>query len=117
MNQFPIAVRADKVCKTYRLYESPADRLKELLLRRPWHRGFQALTDVSFELPEGQALGLIGENGAGKSTLLKIVAGTTQATSGSVSRRGVVASCTNSSSASTESNSWISPLYLAANLR
>ncbi len=87
-----IAVRADKVCKTYRLYESPADRLKELLLRRPRHRGFQALTDVSFELPEGQALGLIGENGAGKSTLLKIVAGTTQATSGSVQRRGVVAS-------------------------
>lgn len=86
------AVRAEKVCKTYRLYESPADRLKELFLRRPRHRGFPALTDVSFTLPRGGALGLIGENGAGKSTLLKIVAGTTQPTAGSVERHGVVAS-------------------------
>src|SRR6185436_18041730 len=92
MNQFPIAVRADRICKTYRLYESPADRLKELFLRRPRHRGFQALTDVSFSLAKGEALGLIGENGAGKSTLLKIVAGTTQPSSGAVERHGVVAS-------------------------
>ena len=77
-----IAVRAEKVCKIYRLYDSPSDRLKELLLRKTSHRGFSALTDVSFELPRGKALGLIGENGAGKSTLLKIVAGTTRQTSG-----------------------------------
>jgi lipopolysaccharide transport system ATP-binding protein len=87
-----IAVRAEKVCKAYRLYENPADRLKELIFRRPRHRGFPALTDVSFSLSRGRALGLIGENGAGKSTLLKIVAGTTQATSGLVERQGVVAS-------------------------
>jgi len=87
-----IAVRAEKVSKVYKLYDSPSDRLKELLLRRPRHRGFPALTDVSFELERGRALGLIGENGAGKSTLLKIVAGTTRQTSGSVERNGVVAS-------------------------
>ncbi len=92
MTQADIAVRAEKVCKTYRLYDSPADRLKEILLRRRRYRDFHALSNVSFELPAGKALGLTGENGAGKSTLLKIVAGTTQATSGVVERRGVVAS-------------------------
>jgi len=86
------AVRAEKICKTYKLYDSGSDRIKELFLRRRRHRGFDAVKDVSFELPKGKALGLIGENGAGKSTLLKIVAGTTMATSGSVERRGSVAS-------------------------
>jgi len=87
-----LAVRADRVSKTYRVYASGADRLRELLFRRRRHREFHALSDVSFDLPRGRALGLIGENGAGKSTLLKIVAGTTRATSGTVERRGAVAS-------------------------
>ncbi len=87
-----LAVRADRVSKTYRVYASGGDRLRELLFRRPRHREFRALSDVSFDLPRGRALGLIGENGAGKSTLLKIVAGTTRATSGTVERRGTVAS-------------------------
>ncbi|HEY6931334.1 MAG TPA: ABC transporter ATP-binding protein, partial [Thermoanaerobaculia bacterium] len=86
------AVRAEKVSKTYFLYDSPADRLKELVLRRRRAREFRALDSISFELPAGEALGVIGENGAGKSTLLKIVAGTTRPTSGSISRQGTVAS-------------------------
>ena len=86
------AIRADRVSKTYRVYDSAADRLREILLRRPRHRDFHALRDVSFEVARGGALGLIGENGAGKSTLLKIVAGTTRASSGSIDLHGTVAS-------------------------
>ena len=86
------AVVADAVCKTYRVYATAGDRLRELVFRRPRHREFHALRDVSFALPRGAALGLIGENGAGKSTLLKIVAGTTQASSGTIVRDGAVAS-------------------------
>lgn len=86
------AVTARDVSKIYKVYDSAGDRLRELISRRPRHREFHALRDVSFALPRGAALGLIGENGAGKSTLLKVVAGTTQPTSGSVQRRGIVAS-------------------------
>jgi lipopolysaccharide transport system ATP-binding protein len=86
------AVRADRLSKSYRIYESAGERLRELIFRKPRHREFHALSDVSFTLGRGKALGLIGENGAGKSTLLKIVAGTTRATSGEIERRGTVAS-------------------------
>ncbi|MFN2386868.1 MAG: ABC transporter ATP-binding protein [Thermoanaerobaculia bacterium] len=86
------AVRVLEISKLYRLYDSPAARLKELLLRKPQHKAFQALSKLSFELPAGKSLGLIGENGAGKSTLLRIVAGTTQPSTGRVERSGVVAS-------------------------
>lgn len=92
MNPSEVAVSADRVSKTYRVYDSAGDRLRELVFRRPRHREFHALSGVSFELPRGRALGLIGENGAGKSTLLKIIAGTTRASSGSVECRGAVAS-------------------------
>ena len=59
---------------------------------RPHHAEIWALNDVSFDVAEGQVLGVIGRNGAGKSTLLKILTRITTPTSGRATIRGRVGS-------------------------
>jgi lipopolysaccharide transport system ATP-binding protein len=56
------------------------------------HEEFWALKNVSFDIQQGDRVGIIGRNGAGKSTLLKILSRITEPTSGKVSIKGRVAS-------------------------
>jgi lipopolysaccharide transport system ATP-binding protein len=53
---------------------------------------FWAVRDLSFQVPVGQRVGLIGRNGAGKSTLLKLLSRITEPTAGRIVQRGRVAS-------------------------
>ena len=107
----PVIVVKD-VCKTFRIWASPAQRLIAPALHRAGtalaiaspsfaqrlHASAQrrlhvheALHDISFSLQRGQALGIIGLNGSGKSTLLQIIAGVLPASSGTVYTHGRVA--------------------------
>lgn len=86
-------IEAAHLSKGYPLYRRRWDRLRDLLLagRRDAGAIFWALRDVSFEVPAGATLGVIGDNGAGKSTLLSIVAGIVRPTEGEIRVRGRVA--------------------------
>jgi lipopolysaccharide transport system ATP-binding protein len=99
-----VAIRAEGLSKRYILHHDrpPYGRLSEALsslVRRPFRKAstpsteeFWALRDVSFEVPSGSAVGIIGRNGAGKSTLLKVLSRITTPTSGRATLSGRVAS-------------------------
>ena len=74
--------------KAYKVYATPRERLKALLLGHANVQEQWVLRDVSFSLPRGSCLGVIGSNGAGKSSLLKLVAGTLMPSVGEVTRAG-----------------------------
>jgi len=82
------AVVVSHVSKVYKHYWGPSSLLKEILLGVTAHSRQWALKDVSFELEEGEAFGIVGDNGAGKSTLLKILAGTAFPTVGEAKVNG-----------------------------
>jgi len=79
--------------KAYKVYPGRFARLKEWLLpfSKPRHTIKWVLQDINFTVNPGEAVGIIGINGAGKSTLLKMLTGTTQPTTGSVTTTGRVA--------------------------
>ena len=71
------AIAVKNVSKVYKLYDKPMDRLKEALrlTRKQKYHESHALSDVSFEIKQGECVGIIGTNGSGKSTILKIITG------------------------------------------
>lgn len=83
-------IKVEGISKKFKLYHSPADRLKEIIFRKKYHQDFVALDNISFEVHNGETLGIIGQNGAGKSTLLKILAGIVIPDSGTVMIDGKV---------------------------
>ncbi|WP_277809982.1 ABC transporter ATP-binding protein [Chromohalobacter canadensis] len=95
------AIRVNDVAKYYQIYASPGDRLKQFIVPRlqrlvglaPSHYGreFRALDGVSFDIPRGETVGIIGRNGSGKSTLLQMICGTLAPTGGEIATHGRIA--------------------------
>src|SRR5688500_13364084 len=101
-----VAIRVEGLSKHYRLgaarvrHNTLRDhmmyRLKALTRggegRDDSESSFWALKDVSFDVQQGEVLGIVGHNGAGKSTLLKILSRITQPTRGTADIYGRVSS-------------------------
>lgn len=103
-------IQVENLCKRYEIgaKEAKRDNLREVIIdtfMAPFRRfnkpdgndrgqgeEFWALKNVSFDVQQGDVVGIIGRNGAGKSTLLKILSKITEPTSGKVKIKGRVAS-------------------------
>ncbi len=88
-----LAVDVQDVSKRFRLHHEKYSSLKEKVIHagRVPYEDLWALRDVSFEVREGETVGILGRNGSGKSTLLKCVCGVLQPTSGQVVVQGKLA--------------------------
>jgi len=94
VNEYPIEVNSlTKVFKVlHRERSLKAAVLKWARFRFPHREEFTALDNISFRIPKGQAVGVIGRNGSGKSTLLTLLAGIYRPTSGRIQVQGRIAS-------------------------
>ena len=91
-------IKVENLSKLYYLGGAKHNSLRDAVMsfvknpRRDKKNELWALKDVSFEVKDGETLGIIGRNGAGKSTLLKILSRITKPTRGTAEIRGRVGS-------------------------
>ena len=85
-------IHVDHVSKTFKIYLDKGVYLKEKLLfqKRRRYEERKVLRDISFDVHQGEAIGLIGENGCGKSTTLKLLSRIMYPDNGAVTMNGRV---------------------------
>ncbi|GAA3403003.1 ABC transporter ATP-binding protein [Paenibacillus hodogayensis] len=84
-------IKLDNVGKKYKVFNGAFARVIEWVIAKKMHREKWVLRNLTFEVGEGESLGIIGHNGAGKSTLLKILTGVLPPSEGSFSTSGSIA--------------------------
>jgi ABC-type polysaccharide/polyol phosphate transport system ATPase subunit len=95
MESTPYAIRFENVTQRFRVIQERPDTVRELFAKFLRHNvsyhDFDAVRNISLNIPKASTVGVIGRNGSGKSTLLKIAAGVYKPTEGKVSVNGTLA--------------------------
>ena len=88
-----ITISFKNVSKSFYLQDDRTfkELLPNLLTGKPWAKKFNALSSITFDVAQGETVGIVGKNGSGKSTLLKLIAGVTFPSTGSVHIKDKVA--------------------------
>ena len=91
-----IVIKVNNVSMEYKLSKDKIDTLKEFFIRtikrnKGKTKTITALKNISFEIPKGDRVGIIGFNGAGKSTLLKLLSRVYDPTEGTIETKGKIA--------------------------
>ena len=84
------AIKINNICKTYKIYKKPFQRVIDLMFNKKNYTEYEALKNINLEIEKGEAVGVLGKNGAGKSTLLKIITGVVKPTSGTIDIDGKI---------------------------
>jgi len=89
----PVSIQVENVTKEFTMqYHRTLKQMAVASLKRlPLQEKFLAVNDVSFNVEQGQSIGLMGLNGSGKSTLLKLINGVMRPDKGTVLTRGRIA--------------------------
>ena len=94
-NEQEYAIEVKDVTMVFNMASAKLNSLKEYFIalarRELFFKEFKALKNVSFNVPKGSVVGLVGTNGSGQSTMLKIIAGVLEPTEGACVVRGNIA--------------------------
>lgn len=86
-----LCLQVSGLAKAYQVFDSPSQRLKDLLGLAGSYQHITALKPLSFSVGRGETVAIVGANGSGKSTLLQLICGTLTPSEGSVARFGRIA--------------------------
>ncbi|MCT0508326.1 ATP-binding cassette domain-containing protein [Lactococcus cremoris] len=90
-NNKKLKVKATNLTKRFEMLETTSNKMKTLFgLNRDKEQEFWALRNVSFEVHDGETIGIIGLNGSGKSTISTLISGTMTPTTGALEVNGDV---------------------------